>query len=357
MFAALTACDVELATESSGSTNTTQPPVTVNRILTGTIATDTAIDGTVTVVDAEGNTLSTQADTDSTYSVNLQGRPGPYLIRFDPSDNTLPVLYSYATNSGVANITQFTSLALVLAFQNLEAAFNDWITTLPNWDRAALEQALATINANFSAALQGAGVEPTIYDLFTAPFVADQTNIDAFLDDFAVTVDYTNNTYTITDNANAGQSVTFDTTVNTDSYYIGALFTPVPNPNGDVAWQLTFSQTLNGVSQPPTTYTYPTDTIPWSKERFDGLFWGTLPEATTQTFNCDDSTVTCDITLQISQLDTSYIVTGTGEVGTTVEASAAYSWSITGTIRGPALFQTINESTSWSYSWKWERIS
>jgi len=362
LFAALVAaCGGDGGDPETGGTPTPPPPVTVTRTLTGTAATGAAVEGTVTIIDADGNTLITQTDTTGAYSINLGGNSGPYLIRIVPNNNTLPVLYSYATNSGVANITQFTSLALVLAFQNLSDAFANWTTVRPNWSRAELDQALATINANFSPALQIAGVEPTRYDLFTASFDANQTGIDAFLDNYTVTLDYATNGYTITNNG-TGEDFILNTEIDRNGYYIGmnATFNPV----GTSVWQLTTTETDNGVQMPPEIHTieYTIDTIPWSKERFEELFWGTVPPPTTQTVNCSDiANVTCDMTISVTQLDTNYNITGTGEINTIIESSAAFSWSLSGTIQGFVngipFSQDINETNSWSYIWTWKRIS
>jgi hypothetical protein len=289
------------------------------------------------------------------YSVNLEGRRGPYLIRIVPDDASLPIMYSYATGSGVANITPFTTLALFLAYRiNLEAAFSAWTTTVSNWSRADLEQALAKINANFETDLLNAGVDPTLYDFFTASFNADQTGIDAFLENYNVSIDFNNNSYDITDSSS--QPVTFDENIDTTGYYIGAWFVP----EGTAQWQLTYTYNINGVE---STLTYPIlysgNDIPWNQDRFNETFWNNLANYESQTITCDESpNVQCNITYEVTRLESNYEVIGNGEVGTVVTASAAYSWSMNGYIQYTGQpRQDIDYSYSWSFSWSWERMS
>ena len=323
---------------------------TINRELSGTAATGAPVAGTITVVDANGVTSTTQSDATGAYSLNLEGRPGPYLIRVEPNDTSLPIMYSYATGSGVANITPFTTLALYLAYQaDLANAFTNWATMYANWRRADLEKAVSTINANFNTDLLNAGVEPTTYDFFTTPFVADHTGIDAFLDNYSVSVNFTNNTYEITDSS--GQAVTFDANTDTTGYYIGALFPP---PDGAL-WKFT-SKTVYDGTETTQEFFVASDIIPWNEERFKETFWDNVALQSKQVINCDGNpSVSCDITVEVTGVGSDYQITGNGEVGTLITASANYSISVTGYIATGVTYQNIDESHSWSYTWSWER--
>ena len=323
---------------------------TINRELSGTAATGAPVAGTITVVDANGVTSTTQSDATGAYSLNLEGRPGPYLIRVEPNDTSLPIMYSYATGSGVANITPFTTLALYLAYQaDLANAFTNWTTMYSNWRRAGLENAVSIINANFSTDLLNAGVEPTTYDLFTTPFTADHTGIDAFLDNYSISINFTGSTYEIIDSS--GQPVTFDASIDTNGYYIGALFTP---PAGAL-WTLTLKTVYDG-AETTSTQVNTSDFIPWNEERFKETFWDSVALQSKQVIHCDGSQgVVCEITVEVTGAGSDYQVTGNGELGTLITATANYSISITGYIISGLSRQDINESHAWSYTWSWER--
>jgi hypothetical protein len=339
-------------TPEDGSENPN--PSTINRPLSGTVAMGAPVEGTITIVDADGNTFSAQSDANGDYTVNLEGRSGPYLIRVEPNDSNLPIMYSYATSSGIANITPFTTLALFLAHKmDLEDAFIDWTTTASGWKRAQLEQALAKINANFSTGIQNAGADPTIYDFFTVPFDANQTGMDAFLENYNVSVDFGSLTYDISDSS--GQAVAFNENIDTTGYYIGAAFIP----DDAALWTFTLTYIIDDQEN---TVTYPnvsSNSIPWSEERFNEIFWNGLAGSNAQTFNCDDyENVDCSITWQVTKLEAKYNVEGNGEIGTEVTGEASYNWSMTGYIEYPDQpRQDIDESHTWTYSWKWKRTS
>ncbi len=337
-------------TEDSTNTDFSTP---INRTLTGTVAVGLPVKGAITIIDTDGKTLDAQSNTNGTYTANLGGRPGPYLIRVEPDDNNFPVLYSYATSSGVANITPFTTLALFLAYQSDFAdSFDSWATIHAGWKRADFEQARSTINANFSTELQNAGVNPVAYDFFTVPFEANQTGIDAFLDNYSVSFDYGAGTYNITDNS--GQPVIFNENIDTANYYIGASFLPEDAAN----WKLTWTPQFDGQQGTPIV-SYPGNNIPWSEERFNEIFWENLASIPSQVTICKESpTVSCNISVQVTQLDTNYDVIGNGEIGTIVTGGGTYNWNMSGWYQPDGQpRQTIEKSTSWSFSWSWERIS
>ncbi len=347
----LTACGAE---ESSNHNLDSSLSTPINRILTGTVAVGLPVKGAIIIIDTDGKTLNTQSNTNGTYSVNLDGRPGPYLIRVEPDDSNLPALYSYATGSGVTNITPFTTLALFLAYQgDFADSFNDWAAIHSNWSRIDLEQAHAKINANFATDLQNAGVDPVVYDFFTVPFEANQTGIDAFLDGYTVAFDYNAKAYDITDSS--GQPVAFNENISTANYYIGARFLPEDATN----WKLTWTPEFNG--QPGATMVsyHSGNNIPWSEERFNEVFWTTLTETPSQTPICREGPNTsCNIDIRVTRLNTNYDVIGNGEIGTIVRGSGTYNWNMNGWYQQNGQpRQNINISTSHSFSWNWERIS
>jgi len=346
----LTACGAEETTDHDLDSSLSIP---INRMLTGTVAVGLPVKGDVIIIDTDGNTLNTQSDKNGTYVISLDGRPGPYLIRVEPDDSNFPTLYSYATDSGVTNITPFTTLALFLAYEgDFADSFNDWATIHSNWSRIDLEQAHAKINANFSTELQNSGVDPVVYDFFTVPFEANQTGIDAFFDSYNVSFDYNARTYDITDSS--GQPVAFNENIDTTDYYIGARFIPEDASN----WELTWTPEFNG-QQGATMVSYHSgNNIPWSKERFNEIFWETLATTPSQTIICNENpNIFCNIDTRVTQLNTHYDVIGNGEIGTIIKGSGIYHSTMNGWFQQNGQSrQNINQSASHSFSWNWERI-
>jgi len=322
------------------------------RNLSGTVAVGAPAVGTVTVIDADGNTQSSQSDASGNYTINLADMSGPYLIRAVPADSALPEMYSFATGAGIANVTPFTQLALFLAYRtSLQTAFDSWSTLSANWKRADLEDALAQINANFHDALLNAGVDPNTYDFFTTPFAADHSGIDAFLDGYSVSVDSSGNTYEITDTS--GQAVTFDENVDTTDYYIGASFIP----DNSALWSYTITTISDGRESTSTQDGWPGYLIPWNLERFNEYYWSALSAIPKEVSTCENNPqANCSISFEVTQLESSYDVIGNGEIGTRVTATGAYSWRISGWYQYSVLpRQDIDETHSWSYTWVWER--
>ncbi len=339
----------------SPKTDLTSP--TVNRQLSGTVAVGAPVEATLTIIDREGGTLVVDSDAEGRYSINLKAHPGPYLIRIEPKDRSVPVMYSYASGAGTANATPFTTLALVLAYESsLTSAFSDWENLASDWQRADLEQALARINANFDDELQSiAGVDPSLFDFFTTEFVADSSGIDAFLDEFTPEVDPDTATFTVIRDS-SGTAVAFDNNINTTGYYIGARFVPVDT----ASWELTWTTNINGQTTSITFPTWlPSGEIPWRREQFDELYWGSLSElgSSIDTDCSDDPDTQCNIVVTVSRLDSSYDITGNGEVGTLITGSVGYDWRISGWVKSGGIRQAIDQSYSWALSWRWERKS
>ena len=325
----------------------------INRTLIGTAAVGMPVKGDIFVIGTDGKTLNTQSNINGKYSVNLGGQPGPYLVRVEPDDNSLPALYSYATSSGVTNITPFTTLALFLAYPNdFPNSFNNWATLHSNWNPTNLKQARAKINANFATQLQNSGVDPIVYDFFTVPFEANQTGIDAFLDNYNVSFDYDAKTYNITNSS--GQPVAFNEHINTAHYYIGARFLP----ENTAKWKLTWIPEFDG-QQGTAIVSYPGNNVPWSEEQFNAIFWDKLVETPSQVTRCNEnSNIECNISVLVTHLDTHYDVIGNGGVGTIVRGNGTYNWNMNGWYQQDGQSrQNIDKSTAWFFSWSWERIS
>jgi len=330
--------------------------VGVVRNLSGTVAVGAPVSATLTIVDRNGGELTIQSDAAGQYSVDLGARPGPYLIRIVPADSMIPVMYSYATDAGVANGTPFTTLAMLLAYGiGLNDAVDNWSVHSRDWDRSLLEQALALINANFHDELNNAAVDPLIYDFFTMPFEANHSGIDAFLDEFSVNVNWTTGAYEIRNGSN--ELLLLNEGLDLSGYYIGAHFFP----DDAAVWELSLEYTENGVTENFfTNVPVALDSVPWRREHFFGLFWGdqyddiinSMPE-----INCDDEpNVDCDINLTVSRFDNSYEVHGGGGVDTLVLGSVAYGWEISGWVERLGQRENIDIAVDWSMTWSWLRV-
>ncbi len=342
----------------SGNPNT-NPPATagVTRNLAGTVAVGAPVAAVLTIVDRRGNTLITESNASGEYSVNLEGRPGPYLIRIQPKDSSLPVMYSFATNTGVANATPFTTLALFLALGNgLEAAFNDWASFADNWDRRDLEPVLAMINANFHNELNNAAVNPLLFDFFTTPFTANNIGFDAFLDEFSASVDFSGDSYSIQNSS--GESILLNEKIDTTGYYIGALFTPFEG----TAWEFSSNQTING-EQPTSSgnLTVPVASVPWREEHLFGDIWPLYDTFLTRSETRCESIpeAQCDIRVTITRFDNTFDVIGSGGVGTLITGSFNFNWRISGWLKATTggERQTVDESGGLSHRWNWRRIN
>ncbi len=337
--------------EEGGSNRRTE--TTVVREVTGTVATGAPAQGTVTAVDADGNTTSDQTDANGVFVLDLGGRTGPFLLRFEPANGQGAVMYSFVNGSRVVNITPLTQLALVLAYHtSLQEAFTNWASVAATFKRGDLEAAMARINANFATDLLNAGVDPKVYDFFTTAFTADGTGIDAVLDNYRVSTDAGGSSYSVTDRS--GNKVAFNENIDTTGYAIGARFLI----DGLSYWNYTYTTVSAGKESTQTRENMPAVLIPWSEERFWEIFWYGLPLSLNQQINCkDDPDVVCDITVRVTRLDGSYDVTGNGEVGTVITASGGYEWSMKGWYSYRGLFRKdIDEKHTSSFSWRWERV-
>jgi len=120
---------------------------TSSNTLKGTVAIGKPIAATITIKAADGTTITTTSDSSGNYSADIANNIGPFFIKIEPTDNTLDTLYSFSTGSGVANGTQFTTLAIFIAKDtDLSTAFNNWSSLSDSWKLADIEAALARIS-------------------------------------------------------------------------------------------------------------------------------------------------------------------------------------------------------------------
>lgn len=202
------------ACNGGGSSSTT------STTLSGTAAIGAPVDGYVYVVDVNGTEVNTATDaTTGDWTVSVSGMTAPFLIRAVPNGggNTL---YSYAGTADITvNITPLTHLALFLILNSdLDGLEANWAATYSQLTAQALLNAQAIINANFSAEMDGEGLDHTNYDFFGDDFTANGTGIDAFLDSLNISIDFAAGTYTI---LVGGATFTLDEAIDTTGIDIG----------------------------------------------------------------------------------------------------------------------------------------
>ena len=181
----------------------------------GTAAVGLPVDGTVTVVDANGVKVTEMTDpTTGNYSVQVPGMTPPFMIQVVPTAGG-DTLYSFADAPGqIVNVTPFTSLTLSLAANgsDLSMLFSAWDGTALS--QTQIESAQAIVGANLTSQLSAAGVDASAIDFFNDAFNADGTGIDAVLDNLTFTTD-SNGAIMVADSTDS--SFTFDPNISVGS--------------------------------------------------------------------------------------------------------------------------------------------
>lgn len=184
-------------------------------LISGTAAAGAAVSkGMGYALDAStGNQISFVTGTDGTYSVNLTGKTGPFLIRVRglTSGGTMVDLYSLASTAnfgGTVNVTPLSDVVVGYAAgkrtDELEAACLANLAGCP----AMLNGIVANLALSSSKIVQALPasvlsaftVDQTTFDAITTPFTADHSGADGLLDALQVVppaAGVTNGSYTI----------------------------------------------------------------------------------------------------------------------------------------------------------------
>ena len=225
----------------SGCNSDSTSPVASNN-LTGTAATGAPIAGLVTVKDANGDeTPASITGTDGSFTLNVTGMTPPFLLKIMPSDGSA-TLYSFATTNGhTVNLTSTTNLAMFLASGNadLDAIYAAWDGTAITATEVATAEAI--VRANLEDQINAAGLDANSFDLFTSPFSADSTGIDAVMDNLIITIGINDFTFTDGDAVDLG----FDENITP----LGPPATPPPAGAITIATVSGATHTLNGTYQ------------------------------------------------------------------------------------------------------------
>jgi len=129
---------------------------------------------------ANSREIKTKINRDGSYSVNVTGVDGPYILKARSTDGARQ-LFSYADSSGRANVNPISSV-LVKATTNRDpsAVFNT-----PNSFRANLNSRIQTARDKLNGALKEllkAHNVPVNFDPITDQFEANHTGFDSLLD-------------------------------------------------------------------------------------------------------------------------------------------------------------------------------
>lgn len=161
----------------------------------GVAATGQAINGTVTLRDATGNTLRAAISQPSgEFNIDVTGFTPPYFLK--AADNTgTTTLYSVATADGNFNINPLTNLAVVAAAMTIDplaktpdAAFNDpakFANLTPVLLQTSMDKVMAQMSPEFRSALadsRAINVSP-LTDAFQVG-----NGLDKVLDNFVITL-------------------------------------------------------------------------------------------------------------------------------------------------------------------------
>lgn len=321
-------------------------PQTSTVKITGTAAIGAAISGgKVTAVNAKGVTAEATTAADGSYSLSIE-QNAPYMLQVSQGET---VLYSYAPAAGVANITPLTNLAYYIAAEgdDVPGHFNNFEQIAAEFSidqiNADIQKAVVQINANLQTYYTEQGLTATSYNFFNTPFVANQTGIDAVLDQLNIQINY--QAETVAEGASIqlqGQVEQFPFNFNIETSGYAISFTEQPGTGGGTGtgngtvtgtWRLTGSVTMSGTTTAIPAQEVPAVSVPANVQDAKQSI-----EQMAISGNAGGTTI--DLTVTNVQVETDI----DGVVGDSVSVSATVNGSVSGI------------PLSYSYSLKWERI-
>jgi len=309
-----------------------------NVTLSGTAATGVALDGTVEVVDADGNVSSTVIGAGGVFSITVADHP-PFMLSAASGDGNT-VLYSWSAGGGTVNITPLTSVAMVnAAGMELGALFTSWAEDHGEITEDEIDDAVAVVNANLQTYYEANDVDFTTYDFFGEAFDADGTGFDGVLDDVQVSIDGT--TVVLTESGSANP-IEFHIDIDITEIHIGGETSggtgTIPP---DSVWQLTVIEHISGESQ-TLDETFTGAELPTSEEDFRDFAEGDL----------SGDIAIGDISISFNLTNVSLTSNVSGAVGDTIAGHMEGTISATGIPNAPDITdQPIN------VDYQWERIS
>lgn len=311
--------------------------------LSGTAATGVALDGTVTVVDADGRLSSAPIGIGGTFSVATADNP-PFMLAATSTDGAT-VLYSWAAAGGTVNITPLTSVAMVQAAGlELGNLFASWADDHDEITGAEIDAAIAVVNANLRGYYQAHDIDFSTYDFFGDRFDTDGTGFDGILDDVQVSIRGT--TVALTQSG-TGEPIGFQGDIDTSEIHLGGgTWDGSDSIPSDSVWQLSVTNNISGQSVMPGQTLTGTE-LPTSeadlRDFVDGFVEGNVANAISST---GGGTIRFDVTeLTITR-------NVAGNVGDTITCHFAGTLSVTGVPGVPDVIDQPIDSDC-----RWERIS
>ncbi|MBL4867388.1 MAG: hypothetical protein JKY67_13565 [Pseudomonadales bacterium] len=189
-----------------------EPRSTTDIIITGIAAAGVPIIGDVYIKGANGTEISTQIESDGTFSLNVNQLTPPYILYVESgTDGNSLKIYSAVDTANRINITPITDLILRNALSNsAEKAYMNW--DVSELDFSALE--ISSVNTRNSILPILLAAELTnSFNLMSGSFATNHMGFDAVLDSLLIT--YNENTATIT-NRITGSHYTDNLTVLND---------------------------------------------------------------------------------------------------------------------------------------------
>lgn len=188
------AVSVLAACGGGGGSNSTTASATSNATptsLAGTVAVGGAISGAnITVIDANGKSVSTTSDASGNYTVSLSGLTAPLLIVASDPTGVHPTLASVVasvpkgtTAPVIGNVTTLTTAVAALlttSGNTLELAGSGSLSSLAQ--TSSITAAIAKLNTALSNILPANGLNAASFDPVGTAFTANQTGADAVID-------------------------------------------------------------------------------------------------------------------------------------------------------------------------------
>jgi hypothetical protein len=185
----LAACGGGGSTGSTGSSTTGSNATPTS--MTGTVAVGGAVTGAdITVIDANGNNVTTTSDPSGHYSVSLSGLTAPLLVIATDPTGVHPTLTSVVasvpkgtTAPIVGNVTTLTSAVAAMLTPSgnpLELTGSGSLSSLVQ--TASVTSATAKLNEALASILPANGLSAASFDPVGVAFTPNQTGADAVID-------------------------------------------------------------------------------------------------------------------------------------------------------------------------------
>lgn len=183
LLASLAACG------GGGSSTAANQPAGGTTTVTGTAATGKPIaNATITLRDGSGNTKTATSDANGKYTLDVSGLTPPYLLKVATAGGAL---YGVATQSGTANLHQFTNLIIrnwyKVQGKDLDTEYvKSGAVSVPT--KSEVDTIEAVIRQIIGTWLQAKGVDTSSFSLLNSTFDANGTGFDSVLDVLKVNI-------------------------------------------------------------------------------------------------------------------------------------------------------------------------